>query len=33
MKRQRFIQTLGFGVASLAVAGCKGKGPGKTEEK
>jgi len=23
------MQTLGFGVASLAVAGCKGKGPGK----
>jgi len=29
MKRRRFMQTLGFGAASLAVAGCKGEGPGK----
>lgn len=29
MKRRRFMQTLGFGAASLAVAGCKSKGLGK----
>ena len=29
MKRRSFMQTLGFGVASLAVAGCKSKGTGK----